>query len=181
MRAPIAAIQCVHLPAGQRAPKGDSEGLGTRMFAEALAQSCRGLLGAARRLGMLVVHTREGHRGDLTCLSRHKRDRLRRLGAGASCGVDVSQPCVLVMLAVHAKGRKPCLLQHTADPLTWRCTLCGGVRQAWASATPPKECVFSLGEILGMTLSLSWPRSPASRSSISQAWEPSMPLVRCTV
>ncbi len=39
------------------------------------------LLGFARRSGMLVVHTREGHRPDLTDLPAWKRERAERAGA----------------------------------------------------------------------------------------------------
>jgi len=39
------------------------------------------LLACARRLGMLIVHTREGHRPDLTDLPAWKRQRAERSGA----------------------------------------------------------------------------------------------------
>jgi nicotinamidase-related amidase len=39
------------------------------------------LLSASRRAGLLVVHTREGHRADLTDLPEWKRERAERSGA----------------------------------------------------------------------------------------------------
>src|SRR5256714_3163869 len=42
---------------------------------QAAVAPCRQVLGAARRLGMLIIHTREGHRTDLSDAPRHKVER----------------------------------------------------------------------------------------------------------
>jgi len=55
------------------------------------------LLACARRLGMLVVHTREGHRSDLSDLSRCKRRRAERSGAA------VGQPGPMGRLLVRGE------------------------------------------------------------------------------
>src|SRR5580704_13609333 len=50
---------------------------------------CAAVLAAARRLGLLVVHTREGHRPDLSDAPRHKVERgdpTKRIGAQGPMG-----------------------------------------------------------------------------------------------
>ena len=49
----------------------------------------RRLLAAMRDWGATVIHTREGHRPDLSDLPANKRWRSRRIGTdGTSCGFD---------------------------------------------------------------------------------------------
>jgi biuret amidohydrolase len=66
-------------------PGGFGETLGNDVGLLAAAVGpCRSLLAAARRLGMLVVHTREGHRPDLSDAPRAKLERgAPRLRIGA--------------------------------------------------------------------------------------------------
>jgi nicotinamidase-related amidase len=45
-------------------------------------QPIKALLAAARRVGMMVIHTREGHRPDLSDLPFNKRWRSQKIGAG---------------------------------------------------------------------------------------------------
>jgi biuret amidohydrolase len=56
---------------------------------QAAVGPCRDVLGAARRVGMLVIHTREGHRPDLTDAPPHKVERgdpATRIGAHGPMG-----------------------------------------------------------------------------------------------
>jgi len=67
---------------------GESLGNDVELLAAAVAP-CRALLDAARRAGMLVVHTREGHRPDLTDAPRAKVERgapSLRIGAPGPMG-----------------------------------------------------------------------------------------------
>ena len=57
-------------------PGGFGETLGNDVSLLAAAiEPCRAVLAAARRLGMLVIHTREGHRSDLSDAPRAKVER----------------------------------------------------------------------------------------------------------
>ncbi len=56
---------------------------------QAAVTPCRATLGAARSLGMLIIHTREGHRPDLSDAPRHKVERgdpKNRIGARGPMG-----------------------------------------------------------------------------------------------
>jgi nicotinamidase-related amidase len=71
-------------------PGGFGESLGNDVGLLAAAVGpCRTLLDAARRTGMLVVHTREGHRADLSDAPRAKVERgapSLRIGAAGPMG-----------------------------------------------------------------------------------------------
>ena len=56
---------------------------------QAAVNPCREVLAASRRVGMLVIHTREGHRPDLTDAPPHKVERgdpANRIGARGPMG-----------------------------------------------------------------------------------------------
>jgi nicotinamidase-related amidase len=71
-------------------PGGFGSALGNDVARLRVAVSpCQGVLAAARRVGMLVIHTREGHRPDLTDAPPHKVERgdpATRIGAPGPMG-----------------------------------------------------------------------------------------------
>ncbi len=71
-------------------PGGFGEALGNDVSRlQAAVGPCKDVLGAARRLGMLVIHTREGHRPDLSDAPPHKvvrGDPATRIGAVGPMG-----------------------------------------------------------------------------------------------
>ena len=71
-------------------PGGFGETLGNDVsLLKRAVEPCRRLLARAREKGVLVVHTREGHRPDLSDLPANKRWRSRRIGAD---GVGIGDP-----------------------------------------------------------------------------------------
>ncbi len=71
-------------------PGGFGEALGNDVsHLRAAVAPCRAMLAAARRLGFLVIHTREGHRPDLSDAPPHKVERgdpATRIGARGPMG-----------------------------------------------------------------------------------------------
>jgi len=71
-------------------PGGFGEALGNDVSRlQAAVGPCRQVLTSARRLGMLVIHTREGHRPDLSDAPPHKVERgdpANRIGARGPMG-----------------------------------------------------------------------------------------------
>jgi biuret amidohydrolase len=71
-------------------PGGFGEALGNDVSRlQAAVEPCRAMLAAARGLGMLVIHTREGHRPDLSDAPPHKVERgdpKNRIGAPGPMG-----------------------------------------------------------------------------------------------
>ena len=71
-------------------PGGFGEALGNDVSRlQAAVEPCRQVLAAARQAGMLVIHTREGHRPDLSDAPRHKIQRgdpSTRIGARGPMG-----------------------------------------------------------------------------------------------
>ena len=71
-------------------PGGFGEALGNDVSRlQAAVEPCREVLAAARRLGFLVIHTREGHRPDLSDAPPHKVERgdpANRIGAAGPMG-----------------------------------------------------------------------------------------------
>jgi len=71
-------------------PGGFGEALGNDVSRlQAAVEPCRQVLDAARRVGMLVIHTREGHRPDLSDAPPHKVERgdpATRIGAPGPMG-----------------------------------------------------------------------------------------------
>jgi nicotinamidase-related amidase len=71
-------------------PGGFGESLGNDVsLLKRAVEPCQALLGTARRIGMLVIHTREGHRPDLSDAPRAKVERgapSLRIGAPGPMG-----------------------------------------------------------------------------------------------
>jgi biuret amidohydrolase len=87
---PCTALLIIDMQRDFLEPGGFGEALGNdvALLAAAVAP-CRALLEAARRAGLLVVHTREGHRPDLSDAPRNKVERgepATRIGAPGPMG-----------------------------------------------------------------------------------------------
>jgi nicotinamidase-related amidase len=77
------ALVIIDMQADFCAPGGyiDQLGYDISMTARAI-EPIRGVLATARQIGLQVIHTREGHRADLSDLPFNKRWRSQRAGAG---------------------------------------------------------------------------------------------------
>jgi nicotinamidase-related amidase len=77
------ALVIIDMQADFCAPGGYIDQLGYDISLTARAvEPIRTVLATARQMGMLVIHTREGHRADLSDLPFNKRWRSQRAGAG---------------------------------------------------------------------------------------------------
>jgi len=86
-------------------PGGFGETLGNDVSLLAAAVGpCRALLAVARKKGMLIIHTREGHRPDLSDLPANKRWRSRKMKGGIGIGDKVDRQ-VLETIATASGGQ----------------------------------------------------------------------------
>ena len=80
-------------------PGGFGETLGNdvSLLAKAIDPAAA-LIAGARKLGMLVIHTREGHRPDLADLPANKRWRSRRTPGNEGVGIGDKGPCGRILV-----------------------------------------------------------------------------------
>jgi nicotinamidase-related amidase len=85
-----AALMIIDMQRDFLEPGGFGAALGNDVsLLKAAIEPCRNVLAAFRAQGILVIHTREGHRADLTDAPRHKVDRgdpSLRIGASGPMG-----------------------------------------------------------------------------------------------
>ena len=96
----------------ERGGFGETLGNDVSLLAAAVAQ-CRGLLAAARRAGLLVIHTREGHRADLSDCPRAKQER-----GAPSLRIGERGPMGRILVRGEpGHAIIPQLAPHDADPI----------------------------------------------------------------
>ena len=85
-------------------PGGFGETLGNDVsLLKAAVPPLQTVLATARKSGMLVIHTREGHKPDLSDCPPNKLWRSKSIGAGMGAALRISDVCALRILASPAR------------------------------------------------------------------------------